>query len=80
MGYAALVKPTDIEAAALKLEPKERARLAESLLASLDSVSDADAEKLWLREAERRERELTEDPSIGIDAAHAMRESRALLE
>lgn len=39
---------------ALKLPMKERAELAEHLIASLDRAEEAEIEKLWVEEAERR--------------------------
>jgi putative addiction module component (TIGR02574 family) len=44
----------DLEREALQLDVKERARLAERLLASLDSLSAVELESLWATEAERR--------------------------
>jgi hypothetical protein len=44
----------ELEAAALKLEPKARARLAERLLDSLESLSPAENARLWVEEAQRR--------------------------
>lgn len=44
----------ELEAAALKLEPKARARLAERLLDSLESLSPAENSRLWVEEAQRR--------------------------
>ena len=45
----------EIEAAALKLLPKQRARLAEKLLKSLEALSDEENEIIWAEEAERRD-------------------------
>lgn len=42
------------ETRALKLEPKERAILAEHLIKSLDALDDLENERLWIEEAERR--------------------------
>ena len=42
-----------IQVEALKLKPVEKARLAESLLSSLDRP-DAAVEKKWVNESERR--------------------------
>jgi len=39
---------------ALKLESRERAELAQDLIASLDNLSPEENERLWLEEAERR--------------------------
>ncbi len=47
-----------IEKEALELPIQERAKLAERLLESLDEVSVADAEQLWLDVAARRAEEL----------------------
>jgi hypothetical protein len=43
----------DIEAEALKLDPKDRARLAARLLESLETLSDQENERLWAEEAVR---------------------------
>lgn len=42
------------ESQALKLEPKERALLAEHLIASLDHNSESENENLWIAESEKR--------------------------
>ncbi len=59
-----------LQAEALKLEPKDRARLAEKLLRSLETLSDDENAELWLAEAKRRDAEMDADPaqtrSIGI--------------
>ncbi len=44
----------DIEEQAKRLPQKDRARLAMSLIESLDPGTDEDAEALWLDEAEKR--------------------------
>ncbi|MGQ0698778.1 MAG: addiction module protein [Panacagrimonas sp.] len=43
---------------ALSLPVQERAELAEQLLSSLDSLSEAEIEQLWLQEAARRAAEM----------------------
>jgi hypothetical protein len=45
----------EIEAALLKLVPKDRARLAGKLLESLEDLSDEENEMIWAQEAERRD-------------------------
>jgi hypothetical protein len=45
----------EIEAEALKLAPQARARLAEKLLESLETLSDQENEALWAEEADRRD-------------------------
>ena len=42
----------EIETAALKLHPKDRARLAERLLESLEDLSEEENEVIWGQEAE----------------------------
>ena len=44
----------EVEAAALKLEPRARARLAGLLLQSLDELSPDENARLWVEEAQRR--------------------------
>jgi putative addiction module component (TIGR02574 family) len=69
----------DFESMALKLSRKERARLAQRLISSLDLELDADAEELWLREAERRLSELKTGKVTGIPAEKAIRKARSAL-
>ena len=45
------------ESAVRRLPAKERARLAEHLIASLDQLDDAEREWLWFEEANRRYKE-----------------------
>ena len=44
----------EVEAAALKLEPKARARLAGRLLDSLEDLSPDENARIWAAEAQRR--------------------------
>jgi plasmid stabilization system protein ParE len=44
----------ELEAAALRLEPRDRARLAERLLDSLEALSPEENGRLWAEEAQRR--------------------------
>jgi len=44
----------DVEKQARALLPKEKAALARKLIEELDNVVDADAELLWIDEAQRR--------------------------
>lgn len=68
-----------IESKALKLSVVERARLAERLNSSLDEQSDADAEAMWVREAERRVDELRTRKVRGRTAATVFRKARSAL-
>ena len=45
----------EIEAVALTLVPKDRARLAGRLLRSLEDLSEEENEMIWAEEAERRD-------------------------
>ena len=68
-----------LESKALKLSPRERARLAERLIASLDNEADADAEAVWVREAERRLDELRTGRVKGRSVASVFRKARSSL-
>jgi putative addiction module component (TIGR02574 family) len=69
----------DLESKVLELDPKERARLAQRLLESLEALSGKEIEALWLAEAERRDQQLDQDPSRAIPGADVLREARSLL-
>jgi putative addiction module component (TIGR02574 family) len=69
----------ELESEALKLSRRERARLAQQLIRSLDDEVDADAEKLWLQEAERRLGELKSRKVAGIPAEKVVRKARSTL-
>ena len=56
----------DLRTEALKLTPEARAALAHSLVLSLDDLSPEEIERLWLDEAERRDREMEEQGVAGI--------------
>lgn len=53
-----MIDPRDLLLEAMKLPPEARAALAGSLLESLDTEVDADAESAWAIEIERRLREI----------------------
>jgi putative addiction module component (TIGR02574 family) len=69
----------ELELRVLRLPRRERARLAQRLISSLDSEVDADVEKLWLREAERRLGELKSGKVAGIPAEKVIRKARSTL-
>jgi hypothetical protein len=48
----------ELEIEVLKLNPQARAQLAAKLLESLDTLSEAEHERLWADEALRRDEEL----------------------
>jgi putative addiction module component (TIGR02574 family) len=66
-----------LEADALKLNPKDRARLAEKLLQSLETLSDEENTALWLEEAERRDAELDANPDLAHPADEVLRDARS---
>ena len=70
----------ELEAEALKLDPKARARLAGKLLESLENLSEEENTRLWAEEAQRRDVEMDADPNSGISAADVFREARAKLK
>jgi putative addiction module component (TIGR02574 family) len=69
----------DLEGKALKLSRRDRARLAQRLIFSLDQQADAGTKKLWLDEAERRLSELKSGKVVGIPAARVIKKARSRL-
>ena len=70
----------DIEIEALKLTPRERARLAGKLLESLEDLSEAENEQVWAEEAERRDKEWYSNPSVSTPADEVFRDARSKLK
>jgi putative addiction module component (TIGR02574 family) len=54
------MNPNTVEEEAFALPERERAKLAERLLASLENLPEKDVEALWLSVAERRAAEIDE--------------------
>ena len=77
--YIPPVNLVDLEKEALKLPIEERARLAEILLESLNTLSPDEHQRLWAEEAARRDAELDADPSMGRPADEVLRDARARL-
>jgi putative addiction module component (TIGR02574 family) len=69
----------ELESKVLRLPRRERARLAQRLISSLDSEVDADVDKLWLQEAERRLGELKSGKIAAIPAEKVIRKARSTL-
>jgi hypothetical protein len=67
----------ELEAAALKLDAKGRARLAERLLSSLDEVGPDENERLWAEEAQRRADAQDAGTLSARPAADVSRDARA---
>lgn len=70
---------SELEAAALQLPPRERARLAERLLESLETLTPEERDELWAAEALRRDAELDERPDAGRDNDSVFAGARARL-
>ena len=68
-----------IEHEALGLPPEERAKLAQKLLLSLDTLSEEESEEAWLIEADRRARELDRGDVQPISADEVRKKARSLL-
>lgn len=70
----------EFEIQALRLEPKDRAILAEHLIASLDGLDTSENEGLWLEEADRRYQEYKKGNIAARSAEAVLREARAALQ
>jgi putative addiction module component (TIGR02574 family) len=70
----------DLEQEAKRLPADKRAQLAQSLIASLDSEDDTDAEAAWLAEAESRYEAYRRGLLAAKPAADVFRESRGKLK
>ena len=66
-----------IKAEALQLSPEDRAYLARELLTSLDDMSEADIERLWIAEAIRRDDEIDKGISKTYPAKDVLARARA---
>jgi len=69
-----------IKGEALKLAPKARAELARDLLASLEDLSEAEIEQLWVEEAMRRDEEIDAGRVELRTADEVLREARGRLK
>jgi putative addiction module component (TIGR02574 family) len=67
----------ELRAQALRLSPSDRARLASELVQSLDELSEAEVEKLWIEEALRRDADLEAGGARSIPAAEVFASARA---
>lgn len=65
-----------IKTEALSLNPEERAYLARELLSSLDALSEAEIEKLWIEEAMRREEALDKGLARSFPAEEVLTRAR----
>ena len=67
----------ELEAAALKLEPKARARLAGRLLESLEDLSSEENARVWAEEAQRRADALEAGSLASRSAEDVFRDAQA---
>ncbi len=65
-----------VAADAMKLPLRDRVRLAQQLVSTLDDKTETDVEELWFIEAKRRLDELHSGKVKGIDADEAFRMAR----
>ena len=65
---------------AMKLPLRDRVRLAQRLISSLDDQMETGVEALWAAEAERRLEELRTGKVQGVEAAEAFRKAQEALE
>jgi hypothetical protein len=70
----------ELELAALGLDVKSRARLAERLLVSLDELSEEEAAQAWAAEAQRRDADMDADSESGRPAAEVFQQAYARLK
>lgn len=61
------------EMKAIKLPIKERAKLAEYLIRSLDNIDNSENERLWVKEAERRYNDYKKGKMSSRSAAEVLR-------
>ena len=67
----------ELRTEAFKLSPELRACLARELLASLDDMSEAEIERLWVDEASRRDNDLDEGSALAYPADEVLARARA---
>ena len=65
-----------VAADAMKLPVRDRVRLAQQLVSTIDEDPETDVEELWFAEAKRRLQELHTGKVKGIDANEAFRMAR----
>jgi hypothetical protein len=70
----------ELRTAALQLSPEERAELASELLLSLDDLTEAEVERLWIEEAQRRDAQIDAGIVKLIPGDEAIAEARSRLK
>ena len=75
-----MARPVEkIEEEIRSLSSAEKVELLRSLIAELDAPADADVERAWLEEAQRRHRELVEGKVKGIPGERVFENLRSRL-
>jgi hypothetical protein len=69
---------SEILQSALSLSAEERAAVAEKLLASLDDLDEAEADRLWAEEASRRRAEFQAGRAQTVDSADVASKAQKL--
>ena len=70
-------KIEEIESELLTLDRRDRAALAKRLLDSLETLSDAEYEELWIEEAEARYQDYKAGKTSAIDGDEVFARARA---
>jgi putative addiction module component (TIGR02574 family) len=70
--------PAEVLQEALRLDVRDRAALAQELLASLEAVSEQEAERLWAEEAQRRLEEYRAGRAEAVTAKEVARKAEKL--
>ena len=75
-----MARPVEkIEEEIRSLSSAEKVELLRSLIAELDAPADADVERAWLEEAQRRHRELVEGKVKGVAGERVFENLRSRL-
>ena len=61
----------------LALDAKARASMARELLKSLQSLSEAEIEQLWIEESQRRSAEIDAGTAVTVSGEEALARARA---
>lgn len=70
----------EIAAQAMKLPLRDRVRLAQRLVSSVEDQTETDVDTLWAAEAERRLEELRTGKAQGVEAGEAFRKAQQALK
>jgi putative addiction module component (TIGR02574 family) len=73
------MKIESLEKEVLRLPPEESARLAELLLSSLDELPEAELERIWFAEGQRRAEQIDSGAVQLIPSEEMERKARSLV-